>query len=95
MNKYLINKYNIRFDYEVLKNFSLFSFNNPGIEEIDYNNILEVIDKMNNIISNCDKYSDNRLDIFDIKDIEKFIFRVVDEFNYNFYDDIKFLVGKR
>ena len=95
MNKYLINKYNIRFDYEVLKNFSLVSFNNPGIEEIDYNNILEVIDKMNNIISNCDKYSDNRLDIFDIKDIEKFIFRVVDEFNYNFSGDIKSLARKR
>ena len=95
MNKYLIDKYNIEFPYDKLKNFSLNNFNNPGIEEINYKDVIEVIEKMNNIIIYCDKYSDIKLDIFDIDDIENFIFRVVNNFNLEFSSNIKSLIRKR
>ena len=95
MNKYLINKYNIRFDYEELKNFSNNSFRNPGIEEIDYNNIYEVIDKMDIIFKESFGSKEDSLEVFDINDIETFISETVDGFNKRYGDDIKKLIKDR
>ena len=95
MNKYLINKYNINFNYNDLKDFSLSYFTNSGIKEIDYNNINEVIDKMNNIIKECILKNESDLEVFDINDIDKFICNVVENFNNNYNNNIKRLVKSR
>ncbi|MEE3343664.1 MAG: hypothetical protein VZS44_06205 [Bacilli bacterium] len=95
MNKYLINKYKIIFDYDQLKDFSDKYFNNPGIEEIDYNNIYEVIDKMNDIFKEALNSEADELEVFNINDIENFIYRTVDGFNNKYRSDIKRLAKNR
>ena len=94
MNRYLINKYNIEFNYDELINYSLKDFVNPGIEEIDYNNIREVIDKMRDIIMEFMISKDEELDVFDINDIDSFILRVVEGFKSKYSVSIKKLVKR-
>ena len=91
MNKYLINKYSIVFNYEELKCFS-YRFINPGIEEIDYKYIGEVFNKMKDVIDNSYSSDVNELNIFNIDDIDKFISLVVDGFNNKYEANIKKLV---
>lgn len=94
INRYLMDKYNVIFDYDILKDFSLMYFNNPGISEVNYEDIGEVIDKIN-IIINSSSINREDLKIFDINDIYKFISVVVDGFNYEFSNNIKKLVKKK
>lgn len=95
MNKYLINKYKIVFDYEKLKSFGDNSFINPGIEEIDYNNIYEVIDKMDNIFKEALNSEDEELRVFDRNDIDNFISLTVLGFNKEYKNNIKLLSRNR
>ncbi len=78
INRYLINRYKPYFDYDMFKEFIGLYFINPGIEEINYNNIMEVIDFMNNIINSDIK---GELKIFKESDIDNFIKDVVSGFN--------------
>ena len=95
MNKYLINKYHIMFNYDELKDFSNNYFKNPGIGEIDYNNICEVIDKMDNIFRESINNKDEELIVFDIDGIENFISKTVDGFNNKYGGSIKILARNR
>lgn len=95
MNKYLINKYHLVFNYRELKDFSDNYFKNPGIEEIDYNNIYEVIDKMNYIFREALNNENEALNIFDTGDIDNFIFRVVEGFNNSYSNEMKRLANGR
>ena len=95
MNRYLINKYNIVFNYDDLKEFSESSFRNPGILEIDYNNIYEVVDKMNDIFKESFSSEEGNLNIFDINDIEKFIFDTVKGFNDKYKSNVNNLIRDR
>ena len=95
VDRYLIDKYNVDFNYEELRNFSLSKFYNPGIVEIDYGNIFEVILKLKNIFDSCGMCGDYSSDVFDIDDIESLILKVVDGFNCNFSSEIKSLMKRR
>ena len=95
MNKYLIDKYKINFDYNNLKKFSITSFNNPGIEEVNYKNISEIIDKMKLIINSSIFNRVDSLSIFDIDDIDKLLLLVVNSFNYEYSDEVKKLIKKK
>ncbi len=95
MNKYLIKKYNIIFNYNNLKKYSLNNFINPGIDEINYDDVGEVLDKMNEIMKQSLNSRDNDLKIFNVNDIDNFMIRVVKGFNKKYVYNIKKLVRNR
>lgn len=84
MNAYLIDKYKPNFNYEELKEFSNTSFINPGIEEINYNNVIEILNKMNSILKNSKDKKSTDLKIFKKEEIDKLIPLVVDSFNQTY-----------
>ena len=79
MNKILLDKYNIVFDYKKLIYFAK-SFNNPGIEEVDYNNIFNVLNETENFIEASYNIQDLSLCVFDYVTVDRFIGDVVDNF---------------
>ena len=79
MNKILLDKYNIVFDYKKLIDFAK-SFNNPGIEEVDYNNIFNVLNETENFIEASYNIQGLSLCVFDYVTVDRFIGDVVDNF---------------
>lgn len=72
MNKILLDYYGCSFDKDrLLKRVD--SFTNPGIEEVDFNNIISVINKTATFISQSYEEKDSNLNIFDENMIKNFI----------------------
>ena len=79
MNKLFLEKYNIKFDSNTLLSSTKY-FINPGIEEVDYNNVSSVINKTSKFISNSYNLDNTDLKIFDIEIVNEFISFVVSSF---------------
>ncbi len=79
MNKLFLDKYNIKFDGNALLSSTKY-FINPGIEEVDYNNVSSVINKTSEFISDSYNLDNTDLKIFDIEIVNEFISFVVSSF---------------
>lgn len=85
MNSYLLSCYEVSFDKHKLERYALDNFVNPGIEEVDYYKIFDVIDKVDEYINQGKNSNSNVLNIFDKQDVLNFIPMVVDGF-WNCYE---------
>ena len=81
MNRILLEHFGLEFDGERLKKQAQ-SFKNPGIEEVDFENITKVLNKTESFIKESYAESDINLNIFD-KD------QVIDFINENAYGFIE------
>lgn len=79
MNKLLLEYYGSSFDKKELLNSSM-ELVNPGIEEVDINNIVNVLNKTENYINESYNNTDIELTVFDEKDIIDFINNVAISF---------------
>lgn len=76
MNKLLLEKYGTCFEKEkLLENYDIF-FVNPGIEEVDYQNIINVVSKTDTFIKESYQVEDSSLNVFDKSRVENFIEQV-------------------
>ena len=89
MNKVLLKYYNIKFDYETLLKESS-NFINPGIEEVDYSKIINVINNTKKFIEESYMNEDSNLNIFDLEKIYTFPDTLINEFinKYGYYLNI-------
>lgn len=83
MNKILLEYYGSSFDKESLIQSSV-DFINPGIDEVDYSNIVSIINKTDSFIMDSYLISSSELNVFDEEVVKKFISEVVDEFIQNY-----------
>lgn len=90
MNKILLNHYNVSFDFEYFCNYASKNFVNPGINEIDYDNITNVLKNTLSYIEQSNNIQGSNLNIFDIEKVKLFVPRVVD----NFINDYKFILNE-
>ena len=80
MNKLLLEKYGTCFDpYKLLENHNVF-FVNPGILEVDYQNITSVVSKTAAYIRESYQVEDSSLNVFDKSRVESFIDQVAQGF---------------
>lgn len=79
MNAKVLSQFQTVFDYEGLV-ASANIFVNPGIEEVDYENIITVLNKTRDFIKESYEQSDSTLKVFDEEVVSKFIPEVVDSF---------------
>lgn len=92
MNRYLFERYNIDFSKNNLQEFANKYFINPGIEEVDYNSISEVLEKTEKYINESKNLDDNDLKVFKEEDILSFIPLVVESFYEIYYEEINYLL---
>ena len=79
INKIVLEKFNYAFNTEYLLSQTS-SFENPGITEVNANNINKVINETNKFIQESYQRLDKELSVFDINDILEFIPNVVNSF---------------
>lgn len=90
LNKLLLEYYGTSFNPEDLLVFSKTNFKNPGIEEVDYSKIEEIINKTKRFIK--DSYSDSKttLNVFEEEQVKSFIHEVVSNFLTEYEQLIKY-----
>lgn len=79
MNAIFLAQFHTAFDYDSLV-ASASSFTNPGIEEVDYENILSVLNKTLSFIKDSYALTDSTLRVFDENIVRNFIPEVVSSF---------------
>lgn len=88
MNKLLLEKYGTCFEKEkLLENYDTF-FVNPGIEEVDYQNITNVVSKTESFIRESYQVEDSSLNVFDKSRVENFIVQVAKGFISSYQEAI-------
>lgn len=92
LNKILLENYSTSFDAHSLKEFANKYFINPGIEEVDYNKIINLIETTDNYIKESYKFSKKELNVFDEKVIKEFIFKTSKDFMLQYNSIIKKLL---
>lgn len=86
MNKIMLEHFQINMDFEKLLDCAENNFINPGIEEVDYNNIFSVLKKTSIYIKESYESKNTHLKIFSIDKVKQFIPDVINEFvNQYFY----------
>lgn len=76
LNKLLLEFFGTSFNPEELKEFALISFKNPGIEEVDYTKIIEIINKTKLFIEDSYCSKETELNVFDEDIVKEFIHQV-------------------
>ncbi len=86
MNKMLLAYYGTSFDESRLLEFAKEHFKNPGIEEVDYSLIIDVIRKTSAFIKESYQVSETELSVFDEEVLKKFIESIpslfIDKYDY-------------
>lgn len=80
LNKLLLEYFGTSFNPEELIEFSKTNFNNPGIEEVDYSKISEIINKTKKFIEESYTIPETELNVFDESIVKEFIHEVVESF---------------
>lgn len=88
LNKLLLEHFGTSFNPEELIEFSKNNFNNPGIEEVDYSKISEIITKTKRFIEESYTIPETELNVFDETIVKKFIHEVVE----SFFNDYEYLL---
>lgn len=76
LNKLLLEYYGTSFNPDTLVEFAKKNFNNPGIEEVDYRNIIELILKTKTFIEESYTTPDTELNVFNEEIVKEFIHEV-------------------
>lgn len=86
MNRILLDKYDIKMNYKELLE-SIKYFKNPGIEEVDYNDIDSILYLTAKYIIDSYKLTENKLLIFNLDSVYRFIDLAAERFlkDYNEY----------
>lgn len=86
MNKIMLEHFDVNINFEKLLDCAENNFINPGIEEVDYNNIFSVLKKTSIYIKESYESENTHLKIFSIENVKQFIPDVINEFvNQYFY----------
>lgn len=85
MNKFLLDYYKIFFDYSGLYNYAKNNFINPGIEEVDYNNIFDVLIETDNYIKQSNDSKTCKLNVFSDNSVMLFIPNIVEKFLFEYF----------
>lgn len=80
LNKLLLEHFGTSFNPDELITFAKEHFSNPGIEEVDYNKIVEIILKTKGFIEESYSIEDTELNVFDENIVKEFIHEVVESF---------------
>lgn len=73
INKIILDYYNTSFDFNYLYNYANTNFINPGINEVDYKNIVNVLNNTVKYIKQANNAQTSNLSIFDIDNVKLFI----------------------
>lgn len=79
MSALFLNQFNTTFDYDTLVSL-IPKFINPGIEEVDYENILSVLNKTSSFIKESYSLEDFTLRVFDENVVRNFISETISSF---------------
>lgn len=90
LNKLLLEYYGTSFNPEDLLEFSKTNFKNPGIEEVDYSKIEEIINKTKRFIKDSYSDSETTLNVFEEEQVKSFIHEVVSNFLTEYEQLIKY-----
>lgn len=90
LNKLLLEYYGTSFNPEDLLEFSKTNFKNPGIEEVDYSKIEEIINKTKRFIKDSYSDSETTLNVFEEEQAKSFIHEVVSNFLTEYEQLIKY-----
>lgn len=93
MNKILLAYYGSNFNKEYLLS-RVATFINPGIEEVDYNNITSIINKTASFINDSYNNENNYLNIFDEEDVKEFINNIAIDFINKYYELFKIISSR-
>ena len=88
LNKILLEHFGTSFDPDTLLEFSNNNFNNPGIEEVDYSKIREIITKTKSFIEDSYSSKETDLQVFDEEVVKEFIHFVA----INFLNEYEHLI---
>lgn len=80
LNKLLLEYYGTSFNPDELVEFAKTNFKNPGIEEVDYKKITELVLKTKKFITESYSIPQTNLNVFDEEIVKQFINEVVDNF---------------
>ena len=79
MNRYLLDCFHTKFDEQDLMKATTY-FHNPGIEEVDFENIDQVLHETASYIQESNQMKDAELRIFDEEKIQSFVPTVLSQF---------------
>lgn len=80
MNKLLLEEFGTSFSEEEFSDFAKSNFTNPGIEEVSYDKILEIISKTSEFIKESFTLEQISLKIFREEDVKEFILQTPEKF---------------
>lgn len=95
LNCYCIQKFGFPFSMEELERFAHDGFRNPGIQEVVYQDIDEVLEKMKQYLFESESSFDEDLMAFSFEKIEKFILESVANFYSEYQEMIQLLLSQR
>ena len=85
MNKIMLEHFQINMDFEKLLKCAENDFINPGIKEVDYNNIFSVLKKTSIYIKESYESENIDLKIFSIDNVKQFIPNVIEQFMKQYF----------
>lgn len=94
INKILLNYYGTNFNKEKFIKYSK-TLINPGIEEVDYSNVVNVINLTEEFINESIRLTDTQLNILKEKEIINFIDKVISDFLEYLFKPYKNILFKR
>lgn len=94
INKILLNYYGTNFNKEKFIKYSK-TLINPGIEEVDYSNVVNVINLTEEFINESIRLTDTQLNILKEKEIINFIDKVINDFLEYLFKPYKNILFKR
>lgn len=85
MNRIVLDEFGIDIDIDSLIEWARTNFHNPGITEVDYERIVNVLNDLRRYIKSVDDIENQNLDVFRKEDIIEFIKRVSEVFISTYY----------
>ena len=95
LNCYCIQKFGFPFFMEELEKFAHDGFINPGIQEVDYRDIDEVLGKMKQFLLESEVSTEEELMAFSFEKMEQFILKSADNFYFEYQAMIEEFISKK
>lgn len=95
LNCYCTQKFGFPFSMEELEKFAHDGFINPGIQEVDYRDIDEVLGKMKQFLLESEVSTEEELMAFSFEKMEQFILKSADNFYFEYQAMIEEFISKK